>query len=197
MASILAPPPSTPPQNSTAPDGNPPHSRASSQVDDDVMQVEPVPPGSTSQAPPESTNTRGDNSMQVDEPGANATAPTEPALRRTPRNIKPVDRTRDMQLVVPVPPSRKPKGKQPKKVPPTVKSATPHPRPLVIGSKYMKFRFIDLTQVEVGTISLLYFGALHSSSPSSAHLPPWSSPEFPWYIPSPFHQVPFDSLLFF
>ena len=194
MASILAPPPSTPPQHSTAPDGTPPNSRASSPVNENAMQVESVPPGSTSQAPPKSTNNRDDNSMEVDEPGTNATTTTEATLRRTTRNIKPFNYTLSMQPVVPVPPSGKSKGKQQKKTPSTMKSATPHPRPLVIGSKYMNFRFIDLTQVEVSTISLLYFGALHSSPPSSAHLLPWSSPELPWYITFPFYQVPFDSL---
>jgi hypothetical protein len=151
MASILAPPPLTAPQSSTAPDGNLLDSRPSSPVNDNAMQVESVPPGSTPQAPPESTNTRDGNSMEVDQPGTNATTPTEPTLRRTLCNIKPVNHALNMQPVVPVPPSHKSKGKQQKKRPSTVKSVTPHPRPLVIGSKYMNFRFIDLTQVEVGT----------------------------------------------
>jgi hypothetical protein len=96
----------------------------------------------------------GDENMDVDVPGPNANLPTEPVLRRTTRIVKPVDHGLDMQQVVPAPPSRKSKGKQKKKTPATVTSATPLPRPLVIGSKYMQFSVIDLTQVKVGTISL-------------------------------------------
>ena len=155
MASILAPPPSTPPQHSTAPDGTPPNLQALSLVNENAMQVELVPPGSTLQAPPKSTNNWDDNSIEVDEPGTNATTPTEATLRCTPCNIKPFNYVLSMQPVVPVPPSGKSKGKQQKKMLSTMKSATPHPWLLVIGSKYMNFCFINLTQVEVGTISLL------------------------------------------
>ena len=167
MASLLAPPPSTPPQISTAPVGNPPDSQASPQGDDNPMRVESVPTASTSQAPPEptnngdgentsqvppeSTNSEDGDGMQVDEPEA-----TAPTLRRSTREIKPVNHALMLQPVAPVPPSQKSKGKQPKKTPSNVKSGTPHPRPLVIGSKYMNISFIDLTQVEVGIISLLY-----------------------------------------
>ena len=153
MASILALPPSTPPQHSNASDGNPPDSRASSPGNDDPMRVESVPRGSTSQTPPELTNSEGGNRMQVDEPEV-----TEPTLQCTAREIKPINHALMMQSVAPVPPSQKPKAKQQKKASSNFRTeiSTSHPRPVVIGSKYVKISFINLMQIEVSIISLLY-----------------------------------------
>jgi hypothetical protein len=171
MASILVPPASTPPHNSPAPVGNAPDSQISpperdNEMDveaplegDNAMQVEAIARGGAPQPPPESTNSAGNDHMQVDEHGTNETIPTEPALRRTPRDIKPVNRTSNMQQLLPVPPSHKSKGKQQNKMSSIVKL---QPRPVVIGSKHMQLNFIDLTQVEVDRISLLCFGAFHS-----------------------------------
>ena len=160
MASLLAPPPSTPPQDSTAPDGNSPDSQASTPGNDNPTRVESVPTTSTSQAPPESTNSGDGDGMQVDEPEA-----TAPTLRRTTREIKPVNHTLMLQTVVPIPPSQKSKGKQRTKTSSNVKAATPHPRPLVIGDKYMKISFIDLTQVEVGIIHFYISSIALNTSP--------------------------------
>jgi len=135
----------------------PPVSGAPSPEVGDAMQVESPPPGGTSQAAAESTEPGGDDDMQIDEPGTNSDVATEP--RRSTRNIKPVKHDFDMKEAASAPPPRKSKGKQRKKTPITVKSATPHSRALVIGSKYMQFSLIDLTQVEVSTILLLCFGA--------------------------------------
>ena len=188
MASILAPPPSTAPHDSHAPDGNVPDFPISPEERgnamevegppkrDNAMQVEDSPPGDTPQPPPELTNSTGEDNMQVDEHGTNETIPTEPVLRRTPRNIKPIDHASKMQQLLPAPPSRKSNGKKQKK---TVKSESLQPRPVIIGSKHMQLSFIDLTEVEVRRISLLCSGAFHSCCPRSAHLIPWSSPAFP------------------
>ena len=166
MASLLAPPPSTPPQDSSAPDGNSPNSQASTPGNDNPIWVESVPTTSTSQAPPELTNSGDSDGMQVDEPEA-----TVPTLRRTTHEIKPINHTLMLQTVVPIPPSQKSKGKQWTKTSSKVNAATPHPRPLVIGDKYMKISFIDLMQVEVGIIhsyisSIALNTTLQHSSPT-------------------------------
>ena len=174
MASILAPPASTPPHDSHSPVGNAPDSLTSppehhNEMDveappegDNVMQVEAIPRGGAPQPPPETTNSADDEHMDIDTRGTEETIPAEPALRRTTRNIKPVDRDSNMQQALAAPPPRKPKGRKQKKTPSTVKSDPLQPRPLLIGSKHMQLSFIDLTQVEVSRISLLRFGALHS-----------------------------------
>jgi len=173
MASILAPSALMPPHDSPAPDGSAPDSQTSpaerdnamqvedDQADDNSMQVEAIPRGGAPQPPAESTNPAGNDHMEVDEHGANETIPTERALRRTSRNIKPVDRASNMQQLLPATPKRKSKGRKQKKTPSIVKSEALQPRPVVIGSKHMQLNFIDLTQVEVSGNSLLCFGAFH------------------------------------
>jgi hypothetical protein len=74
--------------------------------------------------------------------------------RRSTRNIKPVNNTAQVSIA---PPPRKFKGRQQKKTASIVKSETFPSRPHIIGSKYMQVNVIDLTQVEVSQISLLYF----------------------------------------
>ena len=90
--SILAPPPSTAPHDSCAPDGNVPDFPISPEEHgdamevegppehDNAMQVEDSPPGDAPQPPPELTNSTGEDNMQVDERGTNETIPTEPIL---------------------------------------------------------------------------------------------------------------------
>jgi hypothetical protein len=127
MASILAPPPSPAPNDSCAPDGNVPNFPISPEErgnamevegppeHDNAMQVEDIPPGDTPQPPPESMNSTGEDNMQIDEQGTNETIPTKPVLRRTPRNIKPIDHASKMQQLLPAPPSRKSNGKKTEK----------------------------------------------------------------------------------
>ena len=188
MASILAPPqpPSPDVGNAQQPKSILPVSRAPSPEVGDAMQVESPPPDGTSQAAAESTEPGGDDDMQVDAPGTNSEVATEP--RRSTRKIKPVQHDFDMKEAASAPPPRKSKGKQPPRrskgkqggdTPIPVKSATLHSRALVIGSKYMQFSLIDLTQVEVSTILVLCFGASNLRFLTSAHLLRWNSPKFP------------------
>ena len=222
MASILAPPqpPSMPPNNSPAPEGNHSDSRASSPERDNAMQVENHPPRTlqapqqstnpvcddTPQPPPQSTDpaedddhmdnpvgddtlqpppqstdpAEDDNHMDIDEEGTNITTPTEPDLRRSSRISKAaVNPDLNMQKMSAAPPSRKSKGKQPKKAVSITKTEPLQSRPLIIGSKYMQLRYIDLTQVEVSQFSLWCFWALYSWYPTSPHLILWSFPELP------------------
>ena len=127
MASILAPPASTPPHDSHSPVGNAPDSLTSppehhNEMDveappegDNVMQVEAIPHGGAPQPPPETTNSADDEHMDVDTRGTEETIPAEPALRRTTHNIKPVDRDSNMQQALAAPPPRKPKGEKTEK----------------------------------------------------------------------------------
>lgn len=133
--------------NLPQPESIPSGPRAPSPDIGDAMQVESDLPG----APTESTETGGADDMQVDEPGATSDSSAKRTVRRTTRNIKPVDR--DSKVT---PPTRKSKGKgkQQKKTPITVKPEAPRSHALVVGSKYMQFSVIDLTQVEVSTILL-------------------------------------------
>jgi len=162
MASIFAPRTLTPAQGTPHTDGHPPPSRASSPDHDNAMQIESIPLGSTTEGPT-SRSANNDDNMQVDESGTNNTITIEP--RRTTRTIKPVNHDLNMQpvsAVSAVPPTRtKSKGRQQKSLPFTAQSEAVHQRPVVMGSKYMQFSFIDLKQVEVGTISLLCFGPFH------------------------------------
>ena len=169
MASILAPPPATPSHNSPAPEGHPSDSQASSPERDNAMQVENHPPRTlqapqqstnpvgddTPQPPPQSTNPAEDNDdMDIDEQGTSITTPTDSELRRSSRISQAVNPRLNMQQMSAAPPSRKSKGKQPKKAVSITKTEPLQSRPLIIGSKYMHLRTIDLTQVEVSKISL-------------------------------------------
>lgn len=111
---------------------------------------EAIPTGDAEQAAHKSTKSGGANDMQVDELENN-----EP--RRSTRNIKPVNPTDNTAQVSTAPPPRKSKGKQQKNTPSIIKSEIFQSRPRVIGSKYMQVNVIDLTQVEVSQISILYF----------------------------------------
>jgi hypothetical protein len=156
MADLLAPKSQMPPGDSSMTD----------QIDRHSMEEE-LPPGSidaeqSAQSEAISNNVNREESMEVDEDNRDS-AEAQQILRRSSRNIKRSRVDLDIQ------PANKSKPRKTKlaasahKKMKTIEETQTHPR--VIGSKYMQFSFIDLTQIEVSGNSILLKQRSHLIQP--------------------------------
>lgn len=96
--------------------------------------------------------------------------PQQTPERRPRRDIKPLNHRLDITVRSTAQPSIKTKSRPSKRSKTSLaapKSEEPHARPRLMGSKYMHFNVIDLTQIEACQLSLVLWTPLDSSFSTS------------------------------